>query len=464
MQSSSKSKPPRHGAHKAGPPLSIHLLPIRLLKPDPDNPRVHGDKQVKQLAKSIATFGFCVPVLVDVQGNVIAGHGRLLAAQHLGWSDVPTITLEHLTALQIQAFRIADNQLNACSTWDSRLLGQQLRTLSEAELDFDLDVIGFDLPEIDLKIQALDDLGEEDASEAGTLADDLPVVTRLGDVWQLGPHRIVCGSALETETYEQLMQGQKAGLTFTDPPFNVKIAGNVGGKGKIQHDEFVMASGEMSRAEFTSFLTQCLKAIKAHSAPGALIYVCMDWRHLIELSTAGESQELELKNLCVWTKNCGGMGSLYRSQHELIFVYKNGSDDTHVNNVQLGRFGRNRTNVWAYDGANTFSRKSEEGNLLAYHPTVKPAALVADAILDASERGSIVLDAFLGSGTTIIAAEKTGRIGYGIELDPKYVDTAIRRWHRLSGKKAIHSGTGETFEQRESAALTGEGAYEREAL
>jgi DNA modification methylase len=222
-----------------------------------------------------------------------------------------------------------------------------------------------------------------------------------------------------------------------------------------------MASGEMSRAEFTTFLTQTLQGIKAHSAPGALLYVCMDWRHLIELSTAGEAQDLELKNLCVWTKNCGGMGSLYRSQHELIFVYKNGGGEAHVNNVQLGRFGRNRTNVWAYDGANSFSRKSEEGNLLACHPTVKPVALVADAILDASDRGSIVLDAFLGSGTTIIAAEKTGRIGYGIELDPKYVDRAIRRWQRLTGKKAIHAETGATFDERDAnLAVVGEGAHE----
>lgn len=464
MQPSRKSKSPAKGAREVGPPLSIQLLPLRLLKPDPANPRVHGDKQVKQLAKSISTFGFCVPVLVDAQGNVIAGHGRLLAAQQLGWSDVPTITLEHLTPLQIQAFRIADNQLNACSTWDSRLLGQQLKTLSEAELDFDLDAIGFDLPEIDLRIQALDDLAEEEESESGFPSNDLPVVTQLGDVWQLGVHRIVCGSALEAATYDVLMQGQQAAITFTDPPFNVKIAGNVGGKGRIQHAEFVMASGEMTRAEFTTFLTQTLQGIKAHSAPGALLYVCMDWRHLIELSTAGECQGLELKNLCVWTKNCGGMGSLYRSQHELIFVYKNGSDETHVNNVQLGRFGRNRTNVWAYDGANSFSRKSEEGNLLACHPTVKPVALVMDAILDASDRGSIVLDAFLGSGTTIIAAEKTGRVGYGIELDPKYVDTAIRRWQRLTGGSALHGTTGETFAQRESAMATGEDAREEHTL
>lgn len=430
--------------------LKVSQVPISTLHPDPHNPRVHTPKHIQQIAKSIKAFGFNVPLLVDGQFQVIGGHGRLQAAKLLGWSEVPVISLEHMSKTQLRAFALADNRLCEVSTWDSRLLGQQLKTLSEAELDFDLDALGFDLPEIDLRIQALDGMGEEEP-ESVAPSDDLLVVTQPGDVWQLGPHRIVCGSALEAATYDALMQGQQAAITFTDPPFNVKIAGNVGGKGKIQHAEFVMASGEMSRVEFTAFLAQTLQGIKAHSAPGALLYVCMDWRHLTELSTAGESQGLELKNLCVWTKNCGGMGSLYRSQHELIFVYKNGRGEAHVNNVQLGRFGRNRTNVWAYDGANSFSRKSEEGNLLACHPTVKPVALVMDAILDASDRGSIVLDAFLGSGTTIIAAEKAGRIGYGIELDPKYVDTAIRRWQRLTGGKAIHPDTGITFDAAEAS-------------
>jgi len=450
---------PRPGGSKS---LQVSQALVSTLRPDPQNPRVHTAKHIQQIAKSIKAFGFNVPLLVDDQCQVIGGHGRLQAVKLLGWSEVPVIFLEHLSKAQLRAFALADNRLCEVSTWDDKLLAEHLKLLSEADLDFDLDAIGFDLPEIDLRIQALDDLGKEDA-EAAAPSADAPLVTQLGDIWQLGAHRIICGNALEAATYDALMQGQLAALTFTDPPFNVRIAGNVGGKGKIQHAEFVMASGEMSKLEFTAFLDKTLQGIKAHSAPGALLYVCMDWRHLVELSTAGESQGLELKNLCVWTKNCGGMGSLYRSQHELIFVYKNGSDEAHVNNVQLGRFGRNRTNVWAYDGANSFSRKSEEGNLLAWHPTVKPVSLVADAILDASDRGAIVLDAFLGSGTTIIAAEKTGRIGYGIELDPKYVDTAIRRWQRLTDGKAIHGASGETFELREAAltpASIGEGAHE----
>ena len=364
--------------------------------------------------------------------SVIAGHGRLLAVKHLGWSEVPVIRLEHLTPDQVRAYRIADNRLTDCSTWDERLLAEQLKELAESDLDFDLEAIGFDMPEIDLRIQSLGEISEEPEDPTGQTAFDEPPVSVLGDVWQLGPHRIVCGNALEPAAYDVLLGVDRAAMVFTDPPYNVPIAGHVSGKGGIQHREFAMAVGEMTQAEFTAFLSEFLACAKQACAAGALLFVCMDWRHLRELSAAGEAQGLELKNLCVWDKGCGGMGSLYRSQHELVFVYKAGNA-AHTNNVQLGRFGRNRTNVWNYPGINSFARQTGEGNLLALHPTVKPVALVADAILDASERGEIVLDPFLGSGTTIIAAEKTGRRGYGIELDPRYVDTAIRRWQRLTG-------------------------------
>lgn len=430
----------------------VDLRPIPTLVPDPRNARQHPAKHVQQLAKSITTFGFTVPVLIDSDRNVIAGHGRLLAAQQLGWYEVPTITLAHLTPDQVKAYRIADNCLNDCSTWDERLLAEQLKELSEADLDFSLDVIGFDLPEIDLRIQSLGDLSEEAPDDADSMEPLGPPVSVVGDVWQLGPHRIVCGNALEPVTYEVLMGFDRAAMVFSDPPFNVRISGHVTGNGSIQHREFVMASGEMSPAAFTDFLSQALAGMKGASAPGALLYICMDWRHLQELITAGTAQQLELKNLCVWDKGCGGMGSLYRSQHELVFVYKSGSA-AHTNNVQLGKYGRNRTNVWAFPGVNSFARETSEGNLLALHPTVKPVALVAEALLDASERGEIVLDPFLGSGTTIIAAEKTGRIGRGIELDPHYVDTAIRRWQRLTGKVAVHAVTGDSFDAVANARL-----------
>jgi DNA modification methylase len=425
--------------------LVIETKSVATLLPDPKNARLHPERHIKQLAKSIEAFGFNCPLLIDHENRVIAGHGRLLAVKHLGWQEVPTIRLEHLTPEQMRAFAIADNRLSDISVWDDRLLAENLKALSEADLDFDLEVIGFDLPEIDLRIQSLGDLSDEPADESDSSVAAGPAVSVVGDVWQLGPHRIVCGSALEPATYEALLGSGRAAMVFTDPPYNVPIAGHVSGKGSIQHREFAMASGEMSQAAFTDFLSQALAGMKGACTSGALLYVCMDWRHLEELTAAGNAQQLELKNLCVWDKGCGGMGSLYRSQHELVFVYKAGAG-THTNNVQLGKFGRNRTNVWTYPGVNSFARETGEGNLLALHPTVKPVALVADALLDASERGDLVLDPFLGSGTTVIAAEKTGRIGMGIELDPHYIDTAVRRWQRLTGKAAVHALTGQSFD------------------
>lgn len=424
--------------------LDLQSLTIGSLIPDPKNARQHPDRHVRQLAKSIQAFGFNCPILIDAHNQVVAGHGRLLAAKSLGWSEVPTIRLEHLTPDQVRAYRIADNRLTDCSTWDDRLLAEQLKVLSEAELDFDLDAIGFDLPEIDLRIQSLGEI-EEDADDIPAVDPSVEPVSRLGDVWQLGPHRIVCGNALLPETYATLMAGTSADVVFTDPPYNVPIAGHVSGKGAIQHPEFPMASGELSSEGFTDFLRQALLEMRRSLVAGALLYVCMDWRHLGELLSAGDAADLSLKNLCVWDKGTGGMGSLYRSQHELVFVFKAG-EAAHTNNVQLGKFGRNRTNVWRYPGINSFARSTGEGNLLALHPTVKPVALIADVLLDASQRGDIVLDPFLGSGSTLIAAEQTGRIAYGIELDPRYVDVAIGRWQRRTEQSAVLVESDESFE------------------
>jgi DNA modification methylase len=244
------------------------------------------------------------------------------------------------------------------------------------------------------------------------------------------------------------MNGQKASVTFCDPPFNVRISGHAGGNGKIQHREFPMARGEMSREEYIVFLTDALALVALHSRKGSIHFICMDWRHMGELLAAGTEVYAELKNLCVWTKDNSGLGSFYRSQHELIFVFQNGAG-VYRNNIQLGRFGRTRTNVWHYPGVNSFARSSDEGNLLALHPTVKPVALISDAILDCSARGEIALDAFLGSGSSLIAAERTGRVYYGMELDPLYVDTCVRRWQKFTGLEASHQQTGKTFSQCE---------------
>ncbi|TLY72881.1 MAG: site-specific DNA-methyltransferase [Gammaproteobacteria bacterium] len=428
------------------PRIEIVYQPIDQLKPDPRNARRHSRRQVQQIADSIEAFGFNVPILIDAELKVIAGHGRLLACNYLGRKEVPTISLEHLSPAQVRAFMIADNRLTEIATWDDRLLGEQLRELSELNLDFSLELTGFDMAEIDLLIEGACGIPDSDAEDGHPPIGSGPTITRAGDLWILGRHRIHCGSALDEEAYRVLMEGDRAVMIFIDPPYNVPIEGHVSGLGAIRHREFAMASGEMNEAQFTEFLARAFGLLARFSLEGALHFICMDWRHMGELLAAGKRAYTELKNLCVWAKDNAGMGSLYRSQHELVFVFKHGRDP-HQNNVQLGRYGRNRSNVWNYPGVNSFSRSGTEGNLLALHPTVKPVALVADALRDCSSRGEIVLDAFLGSGTTLIAAERTGRNCRGLELEPAYVDTAIRRWQALTGERARHAGSGRLFEE-----------------
>jgi DNA modification methylase len=435
---------PKSGRAK---PLRIIYRPVEGLTLDPSNPRRHSKKQIGQIAESIEVFGFIVPILTDRNGKTIAGHGRVLAARALGMTEVPTVCLDHLTSAEARAFLIADNKLTENATWDDQLLAQQLKELSLLGLDFSLEITGFEMGEIDLRIASLEETPAQGDDPADVLPEGSagPPVSKLGDLWLLGHHRLLCGSALDTLAFSALMGQEHAAIVFTDPPYNVEIDGNVSGLGAIHHRPFPMAVGEMDKAEFTAFLGQALRNMAAFSAAGSLHYICMDWRHIEELLTAGAEAYGELKNLCVWAKDNAGMGSLYRSQHELVFVFKQ-RGGAHRNNVQLGQFGRNRSNVWHYPGVNSFARCGEEGNLSALHPTVKPVALVADAILDCTERGGIVLDAFLGSGTTVIAAERTGRRCYAMELDPVYVDTAIRRWQALTGGKAHHAAGGRLFD------------------
>ena len=312
-------------------------------------------------------------------------------------------------------------------------------------LEFDLELAGFDTAELDIMLESGNSSGAFDPADTFALPQpDQHAVSRLGDLWQLGPHRLLCGNALQPELYEGVLNGAKAELVFTDPPYNVPIQGHVSGLGRTHHREFVEGSGELSSGEFQLFLHQALKLAAACSQDGAIHFVCMDWRGVSTLLLAGASVYRELKNICVWNKTNAGMGSLYRSQHELVLVYKHGTAP-HRNNVELGKHGRHRTNVWTYPGANAFgpSRAAD----LAAHPTVKPISLVADAIRDCSKRGAIVLDPFAGSGTTILAAERTGRRGAAIELDPLYVDTAVRRWQALSGQPAVLASTGRAFSE-----------------
>lgn len=425
------------------PQLSIAHRRIGDLKPDPANPRQHSNKQIGQIAKSIDTFGFNVPVLIDADDKVIAGHGRLLACRELGWSEVPTLRLDHLTPAQARAFMIADNRLSEIASWDDRLLAEQFKDLSLLGLDFSLEITGFEIGEIDLRIASLDDSPKKVSDSADVLPEPSPApsISKPGDLWLLGRHRVLCGNALDIAAFRALMGEERAAMVFSDPPYNVPIDGHGTGLGAIRHRSFAMAAGEMSRPAFAVFLATGLRHLAAFSAGGALLYICVDWRHIGELLAAGYEADARLENLCVWVKDSAGMDSLYRSQHELVLVFKTGRG-RHRNNVRLGRYGRNRSNVWHYPGVNSFPHKTEEGNLLALHPTVKPVAMVADAMLDCTAPGDIVLDGFLGSGTSVIAAERTGRHCYGLELDPGYVDANIRRWQALTGGIACHATSG----------------------
>jgi len=423
--------------------LSIVYQPTSALQSYPSNARTHSKRQIRQIADSIEVFGFTNPILIDTTDTIVAGHGRLRAAQLLGIDRVPTIRLERLSEDQIRAYILADNKLAEKAGWDESILAIELQHLMTVDLGFDVTITGFEVPEIDLILQHTDSKPNTDdvfKEESGT------AVTCLGDVWLLGKHRIVCGNSLHEASYLKIMDGRQADAVFVDPPYNVAIDGHVSGNGAVHHREFEMASGEMTETEFFEFLCSSFGLLVRHSKPGSVHFACMDWRHAGEILAAGKRSYDSLLNLCVWAKDKGGMGSFYRSQHELVFVFRNGKA-SHRNNVQLGKFGRNRTNVWQYSGINTLSKQGEEGNLLALHPTVKPVALVADALLDCTRPGGLVLDSFLGSGSTLIAAERTGRVCYGIELDPLYVDTAIRRWHRLTGSTAIHAESGKKFEE-----------------
>lgn len=421
-------------------PDGVGRAPVSALNPNPRNARTHSKAQIEQIAASIREFGFNNPVLVDEDFGIIAGHGRVEAAKLLGWTEVPVLELRHLNDAQKRAYILADNKLAEKAGWDSDLLALELGELAGMDLGFDLTLTGFEMGEIDFLLEGASGAEQEEPPPEPSTG---PTVTQSGDIWQIGDHRLICGDATDAGMFEQLMAGKKAQLVFTDPPYNVPIDGHVSGLGKVQHREFAMATGEMSEDEFQAFLTNVFGHLAASSADGAIHFICMDWRHMRETLTAGYAAYAELKNLCVWTKTNGGMGSLYRSQHELVFVFKSGKA-AHINNVSLGRHGRNRTNVWAYAGVNTFRAGRDEE--LAMHPTVKPLELVSDAILDCSDRGQIVLDAFAGSGTTLLAAAKTGRIGYGIELDPAYCDVILKRF-AAEGIDAVREQTGETFSQ-----------------
>lgn len=422
---------------------------IHPLKPYKGNARTHSKKQIKQLVKSIKEFGFVNPIIIDEQNMVLAGHGRLLAAKEMGLAEVPCVRIEHMSEVQKKAYILADNKLALNAGWDEDLLAQELGFLLSDEISFDVDVTGFSIAEVDMIIE------DHDKQEPHDPADDFPVndealkEVKVGDLWQLGRHRLLCGDSLDPESVSDLMEGRKATMVFTDPPYNVPIDGFVGGKGKIKHREFEMASGEMTAGEFTDFLKASFKNLARYSKDGSIHFICMDWRHLEEIQTAGQDVYTELKNMIVWVKDNGGMGTFYRSRHELIFAFKHGSKE-HINSFELGQHGRYRTNVWEYKGVNT--RKAGRLDELELHPTVKPVEMIADAIRDVSGRNDIVLDLFGGSGSTLIAAHKTGRRGFLCELDPLYCARIIKRYEHYAKDEAIKISTGITPSTKTSQA------------
>jgi len=422
--------------------LKIVYRKIGDLTPYAGNARTHSDKQIAQIAASIKTFGFTNPVLIDEDGGIVAGHGRIGAAKQLGFAEVPTIVLDDLTPAERRAYVIADNRLAELAGWDREILRIEFQALAEMDLAFELEITGFETAELDLLLD--DSAGEEAVDPADEMPEPEPgpAVTQPGDVWLLGKHKLICGDARDPATYAALMGAERARAVFTDPPYNVKIDGHVCGSGAVKHREFAMASGEMDAAAFTAFLEASLGAMAGVSLDGAIHFTCMDWRHMAELQAAGAKVYSELKNLVVWAKTNGGMGTFYRSRHELIYVWKVGTAP-HTNTFGLGETGRYRTNVWDYPGVNSFGANQKD---LALHPTVKPVALVADAIKDVTRRGEIVLDGFGGSGTTLIAAERTGRVARLVELDPVYCDVICRRYAALTGEAPVLAATGEGFE------------------
>ena len=422
--------------------LNIQMMAVAALKLNAGNARTHSKKQVRQIADSIQAFGFLVPILIDENRLIIAGHGRCQAARLLGIETVPVIEVTGLSETKRRALALADNKIAENAGWDRERLAIELPELSELlVLDgLDVSVTGFAAVEIDQLAVDFDEDAREDKLDPAWA--DAEVVTKAGDLWQLGSHRLLCGDARNREDLARLMDGSRASMAFLDPPYNVRVR-DIVGRGRVQHPEFVMASGELSSDGFVTFLRDALTQATEVSKDGAVHYICMDWRHIGDLIAAGSDVYAAMLNLVAWVKTNAGQGSFYRSQHELIGVFRVGTEP-HLNNVELGRHGRSRSNVWHYAGVNAF-RAGRLDDLRA-HPTVKPVALVAEAMKDVTRRGDVVLDTFGGSGTTLLAAERVGRKAYVLELEPRFVDVAIRRWQAFTKRDVIHEETGLSFE------------------
>jgi DNA modification methylase len=433
---SSHAEPPTT-KRPAAAKLQVQYVKLNALRPSARNARRHSRKKIRQLAGTIQALRVISPIIVDEHFEILAGHARYDAAKLLGLPEVPIIQVGHLSVAEKRAYRLADNRYSERASWDADLLAIEVKDL--IDLDFEIELTGFETADVDIIL-------DDEASDTEEIIPDVatgPPITKLGDIFELGQHRLICADSREPTTYQSLLHGEKAELVVADAPYNVEIEGNVSGLGKVQHSNFLDGCG-LTYEQFVQFLRTVFVLLVSNTVDGAIHFLFMDWRHMREMLEAGDGVFSELKNLVVWAKNNGGMGTFYRSRHELIFVYKSGRKP-HINNFELGQHGRSRTNVWEYAGANSFGKDRMEE--LAMHPTCKPVELVADAIKDCSKRNHIVLDPFGGSGSTLIACEKTGRRARVIELDPRYCDVIIKRWQEYSGESAVHQKSGLTFSE-----------------
>jgi len=424
--------------------LQIQYLSMAAVMPSAHSARQHSASQRRKLKNLLQKFGQVAPIIIDVNNEIVDGHAVYETLRDLGHDEIAVVTVENRTEAEIRALRLALNRVAQDTVWDDAKLRDEFAYL--INVGFDLDLSGFETVEIDMALSI-------DAPTANTVEeealDDLvpaagPSAAKLGDVFCLGDHKVGCGDARDATFIRSLVASKTVACVFSDPPYNVPIDGFVSGLGKTRHRDFAMAAGEMTREEFVAFLSAAVAAIKPFLVDGAILYLCMDWRHGGELCEAAAQNGLQQKNLCIFVKSSPGMGSFYRSQHELVYVFKHG-EGPHQNHFGLGAHGRNRSNVWQYRSVNVFGK--DRMSLLRTHPTVKPVAMIADALRDVTRRGEIVFDSILGSGSTLIAAEETGRVCIGVELDPIYVDAAIRRWQKRTGKDAVHAVTGETFDE-----------------
>lgn len=424
--------------------MDYSKLTLDQLRPNPSNPRVHSKKQTRQIADSIRETTYFSPIAVDEDNMILAGHGRYEAAKILGLKEVPVVRVTGLSPARKRALILADNRIQESARWDRNLLAIEFPELTDLLVaeGLDIGITGFSPPEIDQIAIDFEDTSSEPADHIDQLLDSPAAVSKPDDLWRLGDHALLCGDATNPDNVARLMSGQLADVMISDPPYNVRVS-SVVGRGRTKHNEFAMASGEMSQEKYREFLRTSLSAATKVSRAGSLHYIFEDWRHVADLVEVGRSVYSEMVNIAVWAKSTAGQGSFYRSQHEMIGIFRVGGEP-HLNNIELGRHGRSRSNLWQYPGSNTF-RKNRMAEL-QMHPTVKPVQLVADAIRDCTRRGDRVLDIFAGSGTTILGAERIGRRCHALELEPKYVDVAIRRWQAFTGRDAIHVATGQTFD------------------